>query len=129
MADGDVECEDEEGQGHEYPHLQAGQEGLNREGGRDDPAVDLLGSQGGQRRDSHERRRSGQQHLDTSSARKRKCRSATARSGGSHDADVVRGLIDRGWFAAAWPEALGGPGLDSTSVTVIGEELNHAPTR
>ena len=46
------------------------------------------------------------------------------RSGVSHDADFVQGLIDHGWFAPAWSTELGGAGLDPTSVMVISEELS-----
>jgi 3-oxocholest-4-en-26-oyl-CoA dehydrogenase alpha subunit len=52
------------------------------------------------------------------------------RSGVSHDPDFTQALISRGWFAAAWPEDVGGPGHDPLEVLVIGEELlkHEAPT-
>lgn len=46
------------------------------------------------------------------------------RSGVSHDRDFIQGLVEHRWFASAWPEELGGPGLDPTWVMVIYEELN-----
>lgn len=47
------------------------------------------------------------------------------RSGVSHDPDFIKGLIDHGWFAPAWPKELGGAGLDPTSVMVLFEELSR----
>lgn len=52
------------------------------------------------------------------------------RSGVSHDAGFIQGLIDHGWFAPTWSEEDGGPGLDPTAAMVIWEELSKvdAPT-
>jgi alkylation response protein AidB-like acyl-CoA dehydrogenase len=47
------------------------------------------------------------------------------RSGVSHHPDYVRGMIDRGWFAANWPAELGGGGLDPTQQMVLQEELGR----
>src|SRR4051794_24947236 len=52
------------------------------------------------------------------------------RSGVSHDPAFTQELIDRGWFAAGWPEEDGGPGRDPLEVNVFLEELmrHDAPT-
>ena len=48
------------------------------------------------------------------------------RTGVSHDAGFVEGLIERGWFAPTWSEDDGGSGLDPTAAMVIFEELQGA---
>ncbi len=52
------------------------------------------------------------------------------RTGVSYDADFNAQLLERGWFAAGWPEELGGQGRDPLDLLVLGEELGRvdAPT-
>jgi alkylation response protein AidB-like acyl-CoA dehydrogenase len=47
------------------------------------------------------------------------------RSGVSHHADYVSGMIEHGWFAGNWPRELGGAGLDPTSQMVVQEVLGR----
>ena len=53
------------------------------------------------------------------------------RTGVSHDPAFTQELIDRGWFAAAWPKEMGGAGRDPLEVQVFLEELmrHDAPTQ
>jgi len=52
------------------------------------------------------------------------------RTGTSYDAEFTQKLIDRGWFAASWPEEYGGKGRHPIDMVVIAEELSKhdAPT-
>lgn len=52
------------------------------------------------------------------------------RTGVAYDEAFNQQLLERGWFAAAWPEEFGGQGRDPIEMLVLGEELRRvdAPT-
>jgi alkylation response protein AidB-like acyl-CoA dehydrogenase len=52
------------------------------------------------------------------------------RTGVAHDDDFTRGMRDRGWYTAGWPEEWGGSGHDPLEILAMREELHRrdAPT-